>query len=220
MPRNLDRACTGGVPRRAARRAAMCSQHPGPDEPLRDGDAAGAHLRAAGSRTASAVAIVACVGNLLQLLPGLGTVLLALFGGVLGSMLLEVWWKPWRARRRVAALLVEEVNLNAQILKLQTHLRQRDPGRIPRDFQLSRIGFEAIAQEIGELPANVAGRVILTYHRFDHLRRLREIFGERYQRWREAAAAGRDETKKLRRSTLNALDTFNVMLDKALKEAG
>lgn len=153
-------------------------------------------------------------------LPGLETVLLALFGGAAGSTLLEVWWRPWRTRRRVAALLVEEVNLNAQILTLHTHVRWTDPGRVPPDFQLSHLAFDAVAQEIGELPPKVAGYVILVYHRFDHLRRLREIFGERFRRWQEAKAAGREDVKKLRRSTINALDAFNVMLDTALKEAG
>src|SRR2546427_9038635 len=152
-------------------------------------------------------------------LPGLGTVLLALFGGAAGSVLLELWWKPWRTRRRVAALLAEEVNLNAQILKLHTHLRQRDPGRISPDFQLSQLAFDAVAQEIGELPPSVAGHVILTYHRFDHLRRLREMFGERSRRWREAEARDRGDVETIMHDTLGALDAFNVILDTTLKEA-
>jgi hypothetical protein len=154
-----------------------------------------------------------------ELLPGLLTVLLALFGGAAGSALLELWWKPRRTRRRVAALLAEEVNLNAQMCVLHTHLRQRAPGHISPDFQLSHLAFDAVAQEIGELPPEAAGQVILTYHRFDHLRRLREMFSERYRRWRDAESTGQGNLEKLKHSTVNALDAFNVNLDTTLKEA-
>jgi hypothetical protein len=154
------------------------------------------------------------------LLPGVATVLLALFGGAGGSLLLELWWSPWRARRRVAALLAEEVNLNAQILKLHVHVRRTEPGRIDADFQLMRLAFDAVAQDIGMLPAKVAGQVILTYHYFDRLNRLREMFSERLGRWREAQRTNRDDVKDLERDVIGAVDAFNVRIDVAYKAAG
>ncbi len=154
------------------------------------------------------------------MLPGVATVLLALFGGAGGSLLLELWWNPWRARRRVAALLAEEVNLNAQILRLQVHLRRADPGNIAPDFQVMRLAFDAVAQEVGVLPAKVAGQVILTYHYFDRLNRLREMFSERLGRWREAQRTNRDDVKELEHNAMGALDAFHVLVDVAYKEAG
>jgi len=159
------------------------------------------------------------VVTLSQLLPGLVTLLLALFGGAGGAVVLEVWWKPWRTRRRVAALLAQEVNLNGQMITLAAHLLRRDPGHISPDFQLSRFAFDAVAQEIGELPATVTGHVILTYHHFDHLHRLLEMFRERTRRWREAEVTGRGDVKKLEHYVINALDAFTVGLDTALDAA-
>jgi len=154
------------------------------------------------------------------LLPGVATALLALFGGAGGSLLLELWWNPWRARRRVAALLAEEVNLNAQILRLHVHLRRADPGNIAADFQVMRLAFDAVAQEVAVLPAKVAGQVILTYHYFDRLNRLRDMFGERLGRWREAQRTNRDDVKELEHNTMGALDAFNVLVDVSYKAAG
>jgi hypothetical protein len=153
------------------------------------------------------------------LLPGVATVLLALFGGAGGSLLLELWWNPWRARRRVAALLAEEVNLNAQLLTLHVHLRRKDPGRIAADFSLIRLAFDAVAPELGVLPASVAGQVLVTYHYFERLQRLREMFSERSRRWQEAEAAGQSDAADRKRDVIGALDSFNVLVDIAHTEA-
>ena len=161
------------------------------------------------------------VDALLKLLPGLGAVLLALLGGVVGSMLLELWWKPRRTRRRIAALLVEEVNLNAQMIQNYIHVLRRDPGSISPDFELSRLALDAVAQDVGELPPTVAGHVILAYHHFECLPRLLEILRERNRRWREAeGATGRSDVEELKDYTINALDVFTVALNTAFKEAG
>jgi hypothetical protein len=154
------------------------------------------------------------IGNLL---PGLGTVVLALFGGAAGSALLELWWKPRRTRRRVAALLAHEVNINGQMLVLHTHLRKRKPRQISKDFQLSHLAFDAVAQEIAELPPKVASHVIVVYHRFDHLERLREWFSEALEK-ADAAESGA-ESEKLRQHVLATLDAFNLNLDKTLNDA-
>jgi hypothetical protein len=154
--------------------------------------------------------------DLSALLPGVATVLLALFGGAGGSLLVELWWNPRRARRRVAALLAEEVNLNAQLLTLHVHLRRTNPGQISADFQVMQLAFEAVAQEIAELPANVAGQVILTYHYFDRLNRLREMVRERLSRWREAQESGRGDLYALEHNAMSGLEYFNGLVDRTL----
>ncbi len=151
-----------------------------------------------------------------KLWPGLVTVLLALFGGAGGSLLLELWLNPRRTRRRVAALLAEEVNLNAHLLTLHVHLRRKDPRQVSADFQVMQLAFEAVAQEIAALPANVAGQVILTYHYFDRLNRLREMVRERLSQWREAHETGRGDLKFLEQNAMGALDYFNKLVDATL----
>jgi hypothetical protein len=72
----------------------------------------------------------------LRAVAGAWTLALALFGGAGASALLEMCWRPWRTRKRVASVLANEVNINAQMLVLQTHLRKKYPRRIPADFEL------------------------------------------------------------------------------------
>lgn len=57
--------------------------------------------------------------------------------------------------------------------------------------------------------------MILTYHYFESVRRLRAMFGERARQWRAAQAAGHSDVTKLKRDTLAAVDAFNVLLDRA-----
>jgi len=78
---------------------------------------------------------------------------------------------------------------------------------------LSHLGFDAVAQEIAELPPDVASHVILVYHRFDRLERLREMFSEALEK---ADAA---ESEKLRQHVLAALDAFNLNLDRTLNDS-
>jgi hypothetical protein len=124
----------------------------------------------------------------------------------------------WRERRNVAAVLAEEVNLNAQILTLHVHLRRRDAGWVSADFSLVRLAFDAIASEIGALPPEVAGHVLVTYHCFDRLERLREMFGERSRRLQAAKATSQADVADRERDVISALDAFNVLVDKARAE--
>jgi hypothetical protein len=157
--------------------------------------------------------------DLEKLAPGLVTVVLALFGGAGGSLLLDMWWKPRRVRRRVAALLMHEVNVNTQAMAVHTYLREQHPRQVSADFRLSRLGFDAVASEIAELPPQVASDVIVLYHHFEHLHVLREAFSRTHAAWRAAEATGQGEIEKVKRYCLAALDGFNVNLDETLTEA-
>ena len=152
-----------------------------------------------------------------------GTVLLALFGGAGGSVLLELWWKPRRTRRRVAALLMHEVNVNTQTLVMHTCRREHHPRQVSADFRLSHLAFDAVAPEIAELPPEVASDVIVLYHHFEHLHVLREAFSRTHAEWRAAEVAGLQgqlgDIERLKRYCFAALDGFNVNLDDTLKEA-
>ncbi len=63
------------------------------------------------------------------------------------------------------------------------------------------------------MPPDVASHVILVYHRFDRLERLREMFSEALEK---ADAA---ESEKLRQHVLAALDAFNLNLDRTLNDS-
>lgn len=65
----------------------------------------------------------------------------------------------------------------------------------------------------------MASKVIVIYHRFDHLHRLREVFSQTLDEWQAAEAAGQGNLEKLKRYCLAALDGFNVNLDATLAEA-
>jgi len=82
-----------------------------------------------------------------------------------------------------------------------------------------RLAFDAVAPEIGALPPNVAGQVLVTYHYFDRLQRLREMFAERSRRWQEAQATSQPDVADRKRDVISALDSFNVLLDIARAEA-
>lgn len=71
-----------------------------------------------------------------------------------------------------------------------------------------------------ELPPNVAGQVLVTYHFFERLGRLREMFSERSRLFWEAKAAGQGDVKTLKDNTVSALDAFNVLVDTTFKAAG
>jgi hypothetical protein len=153
------------------------------------------------------------------LAPGLVTVLLALFGGAGGSLLLDLWWKPRRTRRRVAALLMHEINVNVQAMAVHAYLREGHPRQVSADFRLSRLAFDALAAEVAELPPMVAADVIVLYHHFEHLHVLREAFSRTHAEWRAAEATGQGDIEKRKQYCLAALDGFNVNLDETLAEA-
>jgi hypothetical protein len=112
-------------------------------------------------------------------------------------VLLELWWQPRRTRRRVATLLMYEVNLNVRTMALHTYQREHHPRQVSADFRLSRLAFDAVAPEIAELPPKVASDVIALYHRFDHLHVLRETFSRIHVEWRAAEAAGQGASRSL-----------------------
>jgi len=153
-----------------------------------------------------------------SLLPGIVTAVLALFGGAGGSALLELWWKPRRTRRRVAVLLAYEVNLNLKAMLAHTIARERHLMQVSADFKLSTVAFDALAEQIAELPAHTASQVLDVYHRFERLHRLREAFSATHQRWRDAEAEGRPDVEQLKRYCLAALDGFNTRLDDTITD--
>ena len=92
---------------------------------------------------------------LAQALPGLGTALLAIISGAGGSALLDLFWKPRQERRKAAAILMADVLLNTELLLLQAHARVKNPKRIPDDFNMSLIGWDATSESLRELPAGL-----------------------------------------------------------------
>lgn len=112
------------------------------------------------------------------LLPGVGTILLAILSGAGGSALLDLYWKPRRDRRRAAALLHADIIMNMQLIQLHAHLRKNAPRRIPQDLKLSRLGFDTAGEIISELPTELLRPLLLLYNRIDDLNRNVDLYAQ------------------------------------------
>lgn len=155
---------------------------------------------------------------LISLLPGLGAVLIAIASGAGGSALLELYWKPRRDRKRLAAVLYAEILQNAQFILLWTHVRHQQPRTIPADFHLSRIGFDSTSELLRELSPVQLKRVLLLYNRFQAANRQVAAYAEALDEFEALKRSGED-TAKVERHMDTILDTFNTGLDKAFEQS-
>lgn len=137
------------------------------------------------------------------------TVVLALFGGMGGTSLWEGLVGPWRTNRRVARAIAAETSMNLQLMA--GHLAAASPKRIPSDFAVSRMAFDALAPEIGQLPPQAFREVMLLYNRIDYLNKLVGLFGEILDRYR----AETDPTikKEIKKELDSAIEAFYRLLD-------
>ena len=156
--------------------------------------------------------------TLLSLVPGLGAVLIAIASGAGGSALLELYWKPRRDGKRLAAVLYAEILQNAQFILLWTHVRHQQPRTIPADFHLSTIGFDSTSELLRELPAVQLKRVLLLYNRYQAANRQVADYAEALDEF-EALKRSGEESAKVERHMDTILDTFNTGLDKAFEQS-
>ncbi len=91
---------------------------------------------------------------------------------VLGTVVLELVWKPLVTRFRAARVLLAEVKLNQKILQAISEHREREPERIADTIVLSTKGWEAVGTDINHLPTPVLESVLLRYAQFDEINRL------------------------------------------------
>jgi hypothetical protein len=103
-------------------------------------------------------------------------ILLGLFGGAGATLLWELLLKPLRERRSVAEVLAAEVSLNLQLLAAaKLHAR---PDKVPPDFELSTMAFDAIAEKMGELPPQTVAEVLFVYRYFKQLSSLPKSYSQ------------------------------------------
>lgn len=112
-----------------------------------------------------------------SLLPGIGTAALAVLSGAGGSALLDIWWKPRQARRKVAALLFMEMFFNTDYLLLHAYWREKKPLNIPDDFTLSMLGWEAAIADLKDLDVETMRAVHRLYNRYAELNNYVAKFG-------------------------------------------
>lgn len=152
------------------------------------------------------------------LVPGLGTVALALLSGAGGAALLDLYYKPKRDRRKAAVLLYSEIILNADFCILHAHWRKHFPRQIPGDFTLSRLAFDAAIGGLSELPAPLVRKLVLLYNRVDLINKFVPMYSD--------AVDARDSLnpEDARRSSAERycntiLDAFNTTIDKVFEES-
>jgi hypothetical protein len=154
---------------------------------------------------------------LTQVLPGLGTALLAIISGAGGSALLELFWKPRQERRKTAAILMADILLNTELLLLQAHARVKNPKRIPDDFNMSLIGWDSASGLLRELPAELIKSLVFLYNRYRYLNATAQNFGQSLNQYESLPDA--DPRKlKLQRNLDVYIDVFNMSLDKAIED--
>lgn len=155
---------------------------------------------------------------ILSLLPGFGAVLIAIISGAGGSALLELYWKPRRDRKRLAAVLYAEILQNAEFILLWGHVRHQQPRTIPADFHLSTIGFDSTSQLLRELPPIQLKRVLLLYNRYQAANRQVAEYAGALDEFETLKRSGEDTAKiELHMDTI--LDTFNTGLDKTFEQS-
>jgi hypothetical protein len=152
------------------------------------------------------------------LLPGLGTILLAILSGAGGSALLELYYKPRRDRRKAATLLAAEIGLNAELIQLQAQLRKTKPRQIGRDFSLSTAAWTASLGVVAELPPHLVKKLLVHYARVDNINESVTLYAEAVTEL-EALAGDSPRAGKLKVYINSIIDVFNTGLNSAFDDA-
>jgi hypothetical protein len=75
----------------------------------------------------------------------------------------ELGIKPWKVRQHVAQLLLAEFRINLREIGGVMAMRADTPGTVPVNITFSRVAFDALAADVGELEASTAHRVVRFY---------------------------------------------------------
>jgi hypothetical protein len=143
-----------------------------------------------------------------------------LFGGAGVTFLWEVFLRPSRARRSVARVLAEEVSIGLEHCAAQRLQLELTPTTLPADFQISANAFDALANQLGELPASTVGGVVLFYHQAKVMNGLPIGYGAVHNRWQALATAGdTPERKALKEELERYLLVYKMGLEKMVERA-
>jgi hypothetical protein len=105
------------------------------------------------------------------------TVGFSLFGGAGGALLLDLWWKPRRARQRAAVLLHAEIEANSKSIRERLPKSGQTVGMHP-DLLLPTIAWEAVSTDVSEFPVNLADQVVRLYHLYAEIIQYHELLSE------------------------------------------
>lgn len=128
----------------------------------------------------------------------------SLFGGAGGALLLDLWWKPRRARQRTAVLLRAEIEANREVIRQRLPKSEQDVG-MHTDLLLPTVAWEAVATEVGELPVALADQVIRVYHQYAKIIRHDELLSESLEEYTEVESGQREQAQENFRVNKQAL---------------
>lgn len=100
----------------------------------------------------------------------------------IGLILLELYFKPAFARKRVATILLAEVRLAARGLTAVRDHIAKHPESVPEDVWASVLGWEAVRAEIHYLPGPVLDSLLLRYAQFREISALVERYSRKVDR--------------------------------------
>ena len=146
---------------------------------------------------------------------GVILIVLSLLGGVGGSALMEIIWRPRRERERVIGLLGAEVAFNANLLLHHAEVRALGGPTVPSDLILSTMAWTAAGGLVREIPTDMLNELILLYNRFENLNRLVRRYDEIVRR-RDSLTTFVPEHTRLDKEIRRTEDVFNTGVDSTI----
>ena len=105
-----------------------------------------------------------------------GTIAIALFSGAGGALLLDLYFRPRRDRKRAAVLLLSEASLNLEaLLNARGYMDSGTDRGPPSDMVISRTALDLVGTAVSELPPETVDGIIITYNGLSRLDQLRRI---------------------------------------------
>jgi len=104
------------------------------------------------------------------------TILLALLGGVGGTIMWEGFVLRRRDRKSLARIIAAEIALNMALFKAQVHLRKTYPTTVESDFQVTRSVFDSVSKEVGIFSSDILEKILHFYFNVDQINRISTRF--------------------------------------------
>lgn len=120
-----------------------------------------------------------------------------------------------REGRSVAEVLSAEVSLNLQLLGAAKVTATTT--KVPPDFELSTMVFDAVAGQIGTLKSQTVGEVIFLYRYFKQLNQLPKTYVGFVNDLRSASDSA--HRIAIERELRSSVEVFNSYIDKAINRA-